>query len=95
MNAHSALSQREKLENIIRAAERALVAAEHGHLFGDRRGLALVNAIHDLLEVDAIYDLARDIERECGIGFERPEMLGDSNLVGREINDRNWARSAA
>lgn len=30
-------------------------------------GLAFLNAVHDLTGVDAIYDLARDVEQEFGL----------------------------
>lgn len=43
------MTQLEKLDNLIRAAERCRVAAEHNLIFASRNGVALINAMHDLL----------------------------------------------
>lgn len=60
------LSQLDKLDVLIAAAQRARIAAEHGLLFADRRGLALVNAMFDLTDCDDLYDLAQQVAIECG-----------------------------
>jgi hypothetical protein len=79
----SKLSQLDKLDALIAAAQRARIAAEHNLLFADRRGLALLNAIFDLVEVEGVYDLARDVEREvrCPDETERSELY--AKLIGR------------
>jgi len=56
--------QAHKLDALIRAAGAGRRAAEKGHLFCSRPGLALVNAAFDLFECDALYDLADDVFRE-------------------------------
>lgn len=67
-------TQLEKIDNLIRAAEACRPAASVDQVFGSRRGVALLNAVHDLLELDSIYDFARDIERDvCGPVTEAAE----------------------
>ena len=62
--------QHAKLEAAIAAANRALPAASRGELFASRAGAALINALHDLTEVDALYDLAGDIFHQLRITRE-------------------------
>lgn len=56
-----------KLEALRAACDRGLFAAQRGDLFATTPGLALLNAIHDLTECDAIYDMAADCVREFGL----------------------------
>lgn len=65
------MTQLEKLDNLIRAAERCRVAAEHNLIFASRSGVALLNAMHDLTEVDGLYDLEQEARRECGMDCEQ------------------------
>ena len=63
----SAYAQAAKLADLMRAAAAGRLQAEHGRLFCSRAGLALVNAAFELFECDALYDLACDVGRECGL----------------------------
>lgn len=60
-------TQLEKLDALIRTACAARGAAIHDNLFASIEGVCLLNACHDLIEVDGIYDLAVDVKRECGL----------------------------
>lgn len=60
------MTQAEKLDNLIRAAERCRAAASVDLIFASKAGAALLLAIHDLTEIDAVYDKALDTEREAG-----------------------------
>lgn len=61
-------TQLERLDNLIRAAAAARADAIKGvDIFGTVRGLALTNAVYDLLEIDAIYDWGEDLRRELGM----------------------------
>ena len=85
--------QLNKLETLISMAERCRPAASVGHLFASRAGAALMNALHDLTGIEAVYDAAQDCAREAGIGFEPPASAATN--VSRTINDMNWSRSAS
>ena len=56
--------QRYKLEAAITALGRCRDAADRDELFGSREGIAAVNALHDLTDVDGLYDLAQDMALE-------------------------------
>lgn len=95
MNAHHPLgpdprrrSQLEKLDALISAAAAAREAARTERLFASCAGLALVNAIHDLLEVDAIYDFASDMGRELGLFDDEP--LIPITIRARDVNPDAW-----
>lgn len=59
-----AASQIEKLEAVIAAAQSARHAAARNLLLASRAGVALLDAIHDLTEVDGVFDFAADVRRE-------------------------------
>lgn len=59
--------QRMKLEAAITALGRCRAAADRGNLFASNEGLAMVNALYDLTEVDALYDFAQDFAHEFGL----------------------------
>lgn len=63
-------TQREALEALSRAIPAALRVADTGHLFSSPQGYALVNAMHDLTECDALYEMAGDIATEVGLPHE-------------------------
>lgn len=67
--------QRFELEALIAAATKARDAADRDHLFESHSGRALVNAIYDLIEVDAVYDLANEIGRELGVDEDGEPIL--------------------
>lgn len=64
--AHTAQSQLDKLEALIAAAQAARHAAGRGLVFSSRAGADLLDAMHDLTEVDALHDFAQDVCREIG-----------------------------
>jgi hypothetical protein len=66
------MNQLAHLEAVIDAAEKARAAAQRGDLFVSIEGMRLVNAIHDLTEVDALYDLADDIAAQIDEPREAP-----------------------
>lgn len=66
------MNQLAHLEAVIDAAEKARAAAQRGDLFVSIEGMRLVNAIHDLTEVDALYDLADDIAVQIDEPREAP-----------------------
>lgn len=59
--------QRALLEAVIATAEAARTAADRGLLFADRKGAALMDALHDLTELGEVYDLADQVRYECGM----------------------------
>ena len=59
--------QLEKLDTLIRTATAAREQARQGNLFASIEGVCFLNAIYDLTEVDAVYDFADDVRRECGL----------------------------
>jgi hypothetical protein len=67
MNAPSRITtQAVKLDAMIAAAVSARREAERGNLFASHAGRALVNAAHDIFEVDGLYDLADDVAHVIG-----------------------------
>lgn len=66
------MNQLAHLEALIVAAEKARTAAARGDLFVSIEGVRLVNAMHDLTEVDALYDLADDIAVQIDEPREAP-----------------------
>jgi hypothetical protein len=75
INGEPVSDQVTKLWAMIDAATRCsqLPALRRNDLFGTREGVALVNAMYDLTEVDALYEFARDIEFEFGLGEHNPQ----------------------
>lgn len=67
--------QRVALENLATAASRARDAADRSDLFASHSGRALVNAIYDLIEVDAVYDLANEIGQSLGLDEDGEPIL--------------------
>lgn len=64
------LRQLAQLTAIVKAAEQARVSiltTSNFALFESHEGAALVNAMHDLTEVDALYDLAGDVRHAAGV----------------------------
>jgi len=55
-----------KLDAVINAAMAARAEASRENLFASQAGKILVNAMHDLTEVDGLYDKVRDISFELG-----------------------------
>lgn len=66
------MNQLSHLEALIAAAEKARTAAARGNQFVSIEGMRLVNAMHDLTEVDALYDLADDIAVQIDEPREAP-----------------------
>lgn len=56
-----------KLEALRAACDRGLLAASKGELFACTDGVRVINAAHDLFEVDALYDFAGDVCFELGL----------------------------
>jgi hypothetical protein len=84
-------SQLEKLEAMIAAAQSARHAAAHDMLFASRSGVALAEAIHDLIEVDGVFDLAGDIRREIGSNEEvEIPQLRPITLRPVRLNSQLW-----
>jgi hypothetical protein len=67
--------QRTELEMLITAAAKARDDADRNRLFESHSGRALVNAIYDLIEVDAVYDLANEIGQACGADEDGEPIL--------------------
>lgn len=66
------MTQLEKLNALIRTAENARSAAASEDLFASKQGRSLILAMHDLVEVDALFDtVLADVEVE----IERAESL--------------------
>ncbi len=53
------------LDRLIHAASVARDSADDGNLFVSTDGAALINAMFDLTECDALYDLYRDVMFEA------------------------------
>jgi hypothetical protein len=93
--------QQIKLEALSRAIELCRVPAAKNNLFASRAGYQLVNAMHDLTEVEALYDFAEDVAREAHLPDEliltEEDRLDPSNVMERMV--RRWrsrdARRAA
>lgn len=62
--ASQATTQADKLRALIAAANRALPYAEADELFASKAGMALCNAAYDVFEVDGLFDLSIQVERE-------------------------------
>lgn len=59
-------AQLAKLEALRAACDRCLDYAAVGDLFATVEGVRLINAAHDLFEVDALYDFALDCDAPFG-----------------------------
>jgi hypothetical protein len=75
-----------KLKALIQAAECALEAASRDRLFASRAGFRLVNAMHDLTEVDALYDFAEDVAATAGLPENCEPILTDRTSSGAVIS---------
>jgi hypothetical protein len=83
-------SQLAKLDALISAAAAARADAIKGiDIFGTVRGLALTNAVYDLLEIDAVYDWGEDLRRELGL-FEEIEPLPRVTTKVRKLDPAIW-----
>lgn len=77
--------ERLQLEMLITAANKARAAADNNALFESRAGMSLVNAIYDLIEIDAVYDLAGDIGQSIGLDQEGQPILYLADRQAREV----------
>lgn len=62
-----ALATQLKLHALANAALKATASVDaRGNVLHTPAGISLIHVIHDLIEVDAVYDKALDLEREFG-----------------------------
>jgi hypothetical protein len=78
--------QQIKLEALSRAIELCRVPAAKNNLFASRAGFQLVNAMHDLTEVDALYDFAEDVAATAGLPENCEPILTDRTSSGAVIS---------
>lgn len=56
-----------QVEALRAACDRVLIAASRGEAFSTKPGVELVDAFYQLTEVDAVWDWARDLEKEFSL----------------------------
>lgn len=56
-----------QVEALRAACDNVLLAASRGEAFSTKPGIALVDAFYQLTEIDAVWDWARELEKEFGL----------------------------